>query len=285
MNEFERQSEAFLAEIEAELEEGDLSFPTVLDLSLRIKQAAENPDSTLEEIAALIRIEPLLSARVVQLANSVVFNPLGHRIVTIAEAVQRIGLTNVRVMALFVAIEQIAQEYRSPQLQTLACDVWQHSVDVAAWASALAYHLKIGRPDMPLLAGLMINIGQLFMIARVVQYPALASDLPRFSEMVTLWHAPLARAILESMDLPGDLLDSFDYENPYGGSWPPETLGEVLFVAGLASEFDNPFDPLKGENRRRLLDLAKLHLAAPKFEELLEAAARERNELLAVLKN
>ncbi|MGE5387200.1 MAG: HDOD domain-containing protein [Betaproteobacteria bacterium] len=284
MNDFDTQSEAFLAEIEAELEEGDLSFPTVLDLSLRIKQAAEDPNTTVEQIAALIRIEPLLAARVLHIANSVIFNPMAKPASSVIEAIPRIGLSNVRVMALFVAIEQIAQEYRSPQMQSLAWKVWQHSVDVAAWASALAHHLGIGRPDTPLLAGLMIDIGQLFLIARVVRYPALATDIPRFSQLVAMWHAPLACAILESMDLPTDLVDALDYENPYGGSWPPKTLSEVLFVAGLATEFDNPFDPLNGENRRRLLDLAKLQLEAPKFEQLLAEALAGRNELLAVLK-
>jgi HD-like signal output (HDOD) protein len=284
MNDFDTQSEAFLAEIEAELEEGELSFPTVLDLSLRIKHVAENPGSTLDQIAALIRIEPLLSARVIHLANSVVFNPMGNPVASVAEAIPRIGLTNVRVMALFVAIEQIAQEYRSAEMQTLAWKVWQHSIDVAAWASALAHHLGIGRPDTPLLAGLMIDIGQLFLIARVARYPALATDIRRFSELVALWHAPLSRAILESMELPPDLLDAFDYENPYGGSWPPKTLSEVLFIAGLATEHDNPFDPLKGENRRKLLDIAKLKLDAPKFEQLLAEAESGRNALLSVLK-
>lgn len=285
MNDFDTQSEAFLAEIEAELEEGELSFPTVLDLSLRIKKAAEDPDSTLDQIAALIRIEPLLSARVLHLANSVVFNPMSNPVCSMAEAIPRIGLTNVRVMAVFLAIEQIAQEHRSPQMQALAWKVWQHSIDVAAWTSALAHHLEIGRPDSPLLAGLMIDIGQLFLIARVIRYPALATDIPRFSALVALWHAPLGRAILESMELPTDLLDAFDYENPYGGSWPPKTLGEVLFLAGLATELDNPFDALQGENRRKLLDLAKLQLEAPKFEQLLAEAENERNELLAVLKS
>jgi hypothetical protein len=107
--------------------------------------------------------------------------------------------------------------------------------------------------------------------------------MARFSDLVTLWHQPLAKAILVAMKLPHEILCAFDFDDPYGGSWPPKTLGEVLFVAGLAADSDNPFDPLHGKIRKNLLEIAKFKLDAPKFDLLLAAAELERDELLAAL--
>jgi len=117
MSEFAQQLAAFSMAIERELETGSLNFPTVLDLSLRIKRAADDPDSSLEDIAKLIRLEPVLSARVIQMANSVIFNRAGNTVTNVSTAVRRLGISNVRVTALIVAMDQLGQEHRSRSMR------------------------------------------------------------------------------------------------------------------------------------------------------------------------
>ena len=214
MSEFAQQRAEFSTAIERELATRNLNFPTVLDLSLRIKRAADDPDSTLEDIAKLVRIEPVLSARVIQMANSVIFNRAGNSVTNVSTAVRRIGISNVRVTALIVAMDQLGQEHRSRAMRDLARVVWGHSVDVASWAYALARHLRIGNPDTALFAGLMADIGQFYLIARVGSYPAIAADFRGFSELVGFWNAALRRAILEAMALPADILDVLELRQP-----------------------------------------------------------------------
>ena len=50
---------------------GELSFPTSLDASRRVLKAVENPDIGLSALAKIVVAEPLLSAKVIRLANSV----------------------------------------------------------------------------------------------------------------------------------------------------------------------------------------------------------------------
>ena len=283
MSEFAKQLAAFSMAIEEELQAGNLNFPTVLDLSLRIKRVADDPNSSLDDIAKLIRIEPVLSARVIQMANSVIFNRAGNTVTNVVNAVRRIGIANVRVTALIVAMDQLGQEHRSKGMRELARNVWGHSIDVAAWAYAIARHLRVGNPDTALFAGLLADIGQLYLIARVGNYPAIAEDFRGFSELVGFWNAALRRSILESMSLPADILDALEFDNPYGGAWPPKELEEVLFLAALAAESDNPFDVERSETRRRLLDSARQEFDAPKLDDLLAAAAKEREDLLAAV--
>jgi hypothetical protein len=283
MSEFAQQLAAFSMAIERELETGNLNFPTVLDLSLRIKRAADDPDASLEDIAKLIRLEPVLSARVIQMANSVIYNRAGNTVTNVSTAVTRLGISNVRVTALIVAMDQLGQEHRSKAMRDLARVVWGHSVDVASWAYALARKLRVGSPDTALFAGLLADIGQFYLIARVGSYPAIAADFKGFSELVNFWNAALRRSILEAMALPADILDALEFDNPYAGNWPPQALDEVLFVAGLAAESDNPFDPEKSESRRRLIEAARLELDGPRLDDLLAAAREERQELLEIV--
>lgn len=66
-----------IGNIVAEAGRGTLTFPTSAKMALVIKQALDDPNCPAQEAVRLIRAEPLLSARVVALANAVAFNPSG----------------------------------------------------------------------------------------------------------------------------------------------------------------------------------------------------------------
>jgi len=273
---------SFSAAIESELQNRELSFPTVLDLSLRVRKVASDPDSTVEELAKLIRLEPVLSARAIRMANSVIYNRAGRRITSVADAITRIGISNIRVLALIVAMDQLAQEHRSKPMRELAKGVWRHSVDIGAWAYALSRHLRVGSPDTSLLVGLMTDIGQLYLIGRVGQYPVIATDLDAFAEIAGFWSDALSRAILERMDLPSEMMDALDYFDPYEGDWPPSTPQQVLYIAGLATE--SPLPQRGNEAWQRQRDATRESIGADRFDALLAAAAPMREDLLAALR-
>ena len=132
MQDFEAQTRALAARIEQELEEGHLNFPTSMEVSLRIKQLADDPDSSIDSIITAVRAEPVLSAKVIRMANAILLNPYGTHITSITNAVRRIGLAALRCLAFAVAAEQIIQDHRSPHLRALAVDLWRHSTDIAS---------------------------------------------------------------------------------------------------------------------------------------------------------
>ncbi|ANQ85434.1 HDOD domain-containing protein [Azoarcus olearius] len=284
MHDFEAQAQTFSEQIEAELEEGRLNFPTSLDVSLRIKRLADDPASSLEDIANVVRAEPVLSAKVVRMANAVLLNPYGAQITSVNDAVKRIGLASLRCLAFAVAAEQLSQDHRSKQIRLIASGLWMHSVDVASWCYAFSRHLRTVTPDTAMLAGMMVDIGQFFLVARASAYPALEENLDRFAEFVSTWSDPVARAILEVFELPEAVLDAFEYEDPYGGSWPPANLADILFIANVAAETPNPFDSLLGvKHRPQLLDTCVAGIEKDKFDALLDAARSSKQEMLAAV--
>ncbi|NMG65383.1 HDOD domain-containing protein [Azoarcus indigens] len=284
MQDFDSQAKAFSDQIEEELQEGRLNFPTSLDVSLRIKRLADNPGASLDDIAALVRAEPVLSAKTVRMANAVLLNPYSAQITSVNDAVKRIGLASLRCLAFAVAAEQLAQDHRSKNMRLIASGLWMHSVDVASWSYAFARHLRTMNPDTALLAGMMVDLGQFFLLSRASAYPALEENMNRFAEFVALWNEPVGRAVLEAFELPEDILDTFQYEDPYGGSWPPANLRDLVFVAGLAAETPNPFENLLGvKGRPELLGSCIAGIEKEKFDALLDAARDSKQEMLAAV--
>jgi hypothetical protein len=79
-------------------------------------------------------------------------------------------------------------------------------------------------------------------------------------------------------------LDVYEYENPYGGSWPSERLADLVFFAALAAETPNPFDNLLGVDRRlALADVAAAGIDRGELDALIAAAQSERQEILAAV--
>lgn len=284
MSDFDNQLKAFGERIEKEMIEGRLNFPTVLDISLRIKRIADDPDSSLEDITLVARAEPVLSAKAVRMANAVMMNPYGHPVTGINEAVQRIGLDSLRCLAFAVAAEQVAQDFRSHTMKLIATGLWMHSVDVACWAHVLARETRAASPDAAMFAGMMIDIGQFFLLARAGEYPALEHDMDRFAEFVSTWHAPVGRAILEVFGLPESILDAFREQSPVIEAWPPTTLNHTLQVARVVSESPNPFDSLLGRGTPSLTDaLANAGADPQALREMLAEVDSGRRQLLSSL--
>lgn len=284
MDEFEQQIKTFSADINDELKGGSLTFPTVFDLSLRIKKIADDPNSSLEEIAAVVRAEPLLSAKVLRMANTLMMNPYQREITSVAVAISRIGSSTLRCLAYAVAADQLARDQRSRQMRLLASGLWMYSIDVASWAYAFSRHLSQGNPDTALLTGLMVNIGQFYMLAKAAQYPALEHNPVRFAEFVMFWDEPIKRAVLEAFDLPEDIIDAVDM-NPDGRSeWPPRRLGDIVFLATLAAETPNPFAKLLDMQRHpELLEACLGETGRTEFEALVETARNTRQQMLGAV--
>lgn len=284
MDEFAQQLAAFKAQIEQELQDGRLSFPTVLELSMRIKQLADDPNSSLGDIATAVRAEPLLSAKILRMANTVQLNPYQAQIVTVNDAVTRVGLAALRCLAYAVAAEQLAKDHRSSRMRLIASGLWLHSVDVACWSYALSAQLKVANPDSALLAGLMRTIGQFYLLARAADYPALEGDINRFAEFVATWGSAVGHALMDAFDLPETIVEAFDDAELFGDVWPPSNLSDVLFIASLAAETPNPFDTMLGSTRRPdLLSICTGGVDRSEFEPVIEAARVTKQEMLAAV--
>ena len=274
--------QAFLHTITQELEGEELRFPTSMEVTLRVLEALDDPDLNLARMSAMVSAEPLLAARTVALANSVWYNPGGRVVTDVPKALVRIGFGKLRALAMAVAAEQLLHKDVLGPYQPLIRKLWAHCVDVAATASALARSCTGLDRDAAFFAGMVHDIGQFFLLARVWEYPEMLRDDSPLSDLVRVWHAPVGRAVLAAMNMPRELVDAVDNPEIYGGEWPPANIPDLIFIANLLAASRNPFSPEDEDFRQGLARAATLGLDEAKLAQVLAESEEERQAMITL---
>lgn len=129
------------------------SAPKVLP---RLKQLLSDGNSAMHEIVALIRLDPGIAARVLQMANSAYFSK-GVRCFTVDEAVNRVGYEQVyELVSYAVASQVLVRPLDSYAVE--ADDLWKMSVACALSAEALAERTNQDR-NVAYTIGLLHSVG------------------------------------------------------------------------------------------------------------------------------
>lgn len=266
----------FLQAIAADLARGKITFPTFSQATIKVRAALERQDIDADRLAHVISTEPLLAARLVQMANSVALNPGGRPVGDVRSAILRVGMASVRSVAFAVAIEQLRAEGRAPAFQPFAEAAWHHSVQVAAVAHVLAKHLSRINPDEALFAGLVHDIGHFYLLSQAQHYPELEHDPDRLAHVLAEWHPSIGRAVLHEFQLPDGVLESVaEHENGHYRI-PLRFLPDVVTLANLACAATNPVAAYR-------VAAADVHFE-PEVASVLAGAGAEITALAAVLR-
>ena len=150
----------FLEQITDELAAGPLNLPCFPDVVPRIRQAMADPDSTPEDVVRAAGTEPRLAARLLQTANSSVFNPTGKPITNLRVAVTRLGHHLVQSVTMAFAVQQLKAEPTLRPVASTLIQLWEKSIAVASICQVLARQLRVPA-DKVFLTGLLHGIGQL----------------------------------------------------------------------------------------------------------------------------
>ncbi len=131
------------------------AFPTVVSDLLA---SLDDENSTLGILSRLVAKDPVITARLLSLANSAAMAGHGQQDRRdIQGAVSLIGLAKVRELALSLSLNSFAEQFGVGRY------FWTHSVAVGVAAQELGRKCHF-QPDYALVAGLLHDIGQLWMV-------------------------------------------------------------------------------------------------------------------------
>lgn len=213
----EHPAHEFLDRIAAELSSGPLNLPCFPDIVPRLRVAIADPASTPDDVVRIAGTEPRLAARLIQTANSTVFNPSGKRLTNLRQAVTRLGHYLVQSVTMVFSIQQMKAETKLRPVAKHLASLWEKSVAVASICQVLADRLKVP-PDKVFLTGLVHGIGHFYIMVRAaepssgVEYGALPADL------LAERHPALGRAVLEKWNFEPVVCDAVDRQTDYGRS-------------------------------------------------------------------
>lgn len=83
-----------------------LVLPTLPEIAVRVRQAADDPEINLMQMSDVISHDPALAARMIKVANSA-FMGRSVKVNTLNQAVTRIGLRQIKNIATAMAMEQL----------------------------------------------------------------------------------------------------------------------------------------------------------------------------------
>ena len=273
----------FLQDIARDLSQKELKFPTFIDASLGVRMALSKKDLSTVELAKVVRSEPLLSARVVALANSAALDPGGKQVSDLKNALVMVGHAALRNLAVSLAMEQIAHAKELAPFAPQSRQLWEHSLEVAALACVLAKRRGNFDPDEALFAGLVHDLGHFYLLWRAAQFPDLVKRGGELRELVRNWHPGIGAALLQNLELPDSLIRAIDEHELPTASLQPNGLAELLSVADRCSKARGiapPPDQPDGESHEMPTD----HLDDETARAILEEAAEDVKSLVSILK-
>ena len=86
--------------------------------------------------------------------------------------------------------------------------LWKHSVQIAALSHVVARRFTSLNGDTALLAGLMHNVGRIYILTRASSHPTLFADQLTYQSIVRDWHTNVAKALLENWQVADEIVDA-----------------------------------------------------------------------------
>ncbi|MDO9318592.1 MAG: HDOD domain-containing protein [Gammaproteobacteria bacterium] len=184
----------------------ELMLPTLPEVALRIREAANDPKVTSRNLTELLGTDPAISAWLIRIANSPLMRSF-QRIDTLSGAISRLGIAYSCNLATGLAMQQLFQA-TSEIIDERMRQAWQHSTEVAAIATVLAKHYTSLKPDQATLAALVHAIGVLPVLAYAEEHSLFlgADDGAQLDQLIATAHPLLGERILAAWNFPEDLL-------------------------------------------------------------------------------
>ncbi|WP_428560480.1 MAG: HDOD domain-containing protein [Solidesulfovibrio sp. DCME] len=232
-----------------------VSLPEVF---MRIREVLSDPDSTVEEAAAVIGKDPSLTAKILKLVNSAFYArtmraagslPPGP-VDSLSRAVLLLGLNQLSTLAMGVSVLPLFKDI-PPECVDMR-QFWRHSVSVALLAKLVATRLGDPNPERFFVAGLLHDIGRLVLykqlpeVAGTILAAAMTSGRPLDEverELLGFDHAQLGGMLLRKWRFPESLEQAvWHHHDPLSGDTPlePAIIGvaDMVTLATLSGSGD-----------------------------------------------
>jgi len=193
---------ALLTLLNEKLKNNLLVLPTLPEIAVRVRQAADDPDINLNSMAEVISRDPALAARMIKVANSA-FLGRTIKVANLAQAVTRIGLSQVKNIATAMALEQLFVSHNQ-EVATAMKDLWSETMDVTCIAMAcLKYYMHEHKHcnlnnDTMALAALVHRIGVLPILAEAERHPTVFAEPHYLHHAIRDFAAEIGLAIVKS---------------------------------------------------------------------------------------
>ncbi len=210
------------------------SFPAAIQRATALSQ---DPKATATDLAAVIQVDPALTAKILRITNSA-FYGLSREISTVKEGVVILGFSAVRSLAVAVSAMKM---FTGGESTIFSHEVfWRHSTCSAMVAQQISRLGRLPGSDEAFTAGLLHDIGKIvldqyahqeFILMLVTLRREAKYDFGAERRVINTTHAEIGRQLVERWGLPEPLCEAIDNHHTPGRARKQPMLAMLAAVA------------------------------------------------------
>lgn len=180
-----------LERVQKDIISGELSLVSLPEVALRVKDACEDSEASLGDIAKIINRDPAMAVKISGAANSALYKGVSE-VANVQDAVSRLGKQITKHLIVYFATKELFVA-KQKILEKVFRDSWLAALDRAVMAQTIA-KLSGNRfdPDEAFLCGLLFRIGDLLML----QY--LSKNIKNLKELEKINHITEQESVANS---------------------------------------------------------------------------------------
>ncbi|CDZ95985.1 MULTISPECIES: HDOD domain-containing protein [Pseudomonadaceae] len=187
-------------ELTKAIEDDQLVLPTLPEVALRVREAAEDPDVSIPTLARVIGNDTALTARIIKVVNSPLLRT-NREINDLQTAISRLGINYTSNLATGLAMEQMFQA-TTDAVDRKMREVWNKSTEIAAISHVVCRNFTRLPADQATLAGLVHQIGVLPILTYAEEHGALLGDSISLNHVIDRIHPIIGEKILRTWEFP-----------------------------------------------------------------------------------
>ena len=182
------------------IDNDDLVLPTLPEVALKVREAAEDPNIGTPQLSKVIGNDAALTARIIKVVNSPLLRT-NKEITDLSMAINRLGINYTCNLATGLAMEQMFQA-TSDVVDRKMREVWTKSTEIAGICHVLCKQFTRLLPDQATLAGLVHMIGALPILTYAEDHNELLSDSISLNHVIEQIHPIIGDKILRTWEFP-----------------------------------------------------------------------------------
>ena len=198
-----RFRECFLEKIAA----GEFDLPMLPEVASMVMAATQDENCDAKRLSKLIHRDASLAGNVLKLANSPLYAPASP-IVSLQQAVSRLGMKRIREIALVAACQ--ARLFKAPGHEGRLHDLFRHSIAAAFFAQELA-RMRRWNVEEAFLCGLLHDSGKPVLLQLLVDVQKeldVAVEEGVVDDILQEMHGAVGSRLVESWKLPARLAET-----------------------------------------------------------------------------
>ncbi len=215
-----------------------IALPTLPNVAIKLKNAMKK-DISIAEAAKIVQLDPSISAKIMQIANSPLYMPV-EPVRSCLDAVKRLGMNALRTLVVSFSMKQLFQS-DNKLIQHRMEQYWKQSIYLSSLCYLIASKVKKIDTAQALLAGLVCDIGLIPFLQFAANFPSDLYDENDMEMAIPLVKTPVGVAILKKWGFSDEMAEiPATSEDWFRDAGDQLTLSEIIVLAKLHSYIGKP---------------------------------------------